>query len=137
MTDTPPLAVSAAIVKEGRFLLVKRARAPAAGLFAFPGGRVEPGETPEEAVRRELTEETGVEAGTLRFLRELAIGDEAGSGAILFRLRVFHGAHAGGEARAGDDAAEAGWFTTEEMRALPMTETTLAIAEEIWAATGS
>jgi mutator protein MutT len=131
------LAVSAAVVKDGKFLLVRRGREPARGLFAFPGGRVEIGETPEEAVRRELMEETAVEAGPLEFFRELEITDPADESRILFRLRVFHGAYASGTETAGDDAEAVGWFTTEAMHELPMTATTLAIAEEIWAATAS
>lgn len=129
------LAVSAAVVKDGKFLLVRRGREPARGLYAFPGGRVEMGETPEQAVRRELMEETSIEAGPLKFFRELEMADAADSSRILFRLRVFHGPYATGDVVAGDDADAAGWFTTQAMHALPMTATTLAIAEEIWAAT--
>lgn len=131
------LAVSAAIIKDGKFLLVRRGREPARGLYAFPGGRVEPGENPEDAVRRELMEETAIEAGPLEFFRELEMANATDDSRILFRLRVFHGPYAAGDATAGDDADAAGWFTTEAMRHLPMTATTLAIAEEIWAAMAS
>jgi ADP-ribose pyrophosphatase YjhB (NUDIX family) len=44
----------------GRLLLIRRGHAPHAGLWSLPGGRVEAGETPEEAVRREVLEETGL-----------------------------------------------------------------------------
>src|SRR6202521_5905942 len=56
----PYLAVSAAIFRDGRVLIVRRARPPAHGLYTLPGGGVELGETLEEAVIREVREETGL-----------------------------------------------------------------------------
>src|SRR5215475_13044814 len=58
--DRPFLAVSAAIFRDGKVLLVRRARAPANGLFSLPGGVVEAGETLHEAVAREVMEETSL-----------------------------------------------------------------------------
>ena len=57
----PYLAVSAAIFRDGRVLIVRRARPPAHGLYTLPGGGVELGETLEEAVVREVREETALE----------------------------------------------------------------------------
>jgi ADP-ribose pyrophosphatase YjhB (NUDIX family) len=51
--DRPYLAVSAAIIRDGRVLIVQRARRPALGIWTMPGGVVEGGETLEEAVVRE------------------------------------------------------------------------------------
>ena len=52
---------------DGRLLLIRRGHAPHAGRWSLPGGRVEAGETPEQAVEREVREETGLEvrAGAL------------------------------------------------------------------------
>ena len=58
--DRPYLAVSAAIVRAGRLLVVRRAKLPAAQVFTFPGGVVEAGETLLEAVAREIAEETAL-----------------------------------------------------------------------------
>jgi len=58
--ERPYLAVSAAIVRDGKILVVRRARAPARGLYSLPGGVVEIGETLTEAVTREVSEETGM-----------------------------------------------------------------------------
>ena len=56
----PQLAVSAAIFRDGKILLVRRARSPARGFYSLPGGRVEFGETLHAAVHREVDEETGL-----------------------------------------------------------------------------
>ena len=50
----PILAVSAAIIRENRVLIVRRARPPAEGLYTLPGGGVEAGETLHEAIEREV-----------------------------------------------------------------------------------
>src|SRR5471030_1269763 len=57
----PYLAVSAAIFRDSRVLIVRRARPPAHGLYTLPGGGVELGETLEQAVVREVREETALE----------------------------------------------------------------------------
>src|SRR5450755_3291492 len=57
----PQLAVSAAIFRDDKILLVRRARAPANGLYSLPGGRVEFGETLHTALHREIDEETALE----------------------------------------------------------------------------
>ena len=56
----PQLAVSAAIFRDGKVLLVRRARAPASGFYSLPGGRVEFGESLHAALHREIDEETGL-----------------------------------------------------------------------------
>ena len=57
----PQLAVSAAIFREGKILLVRRARSPGKGFYSLPGGRVEFGETLHAALHREIDEETALE----------------------------------------------------------------------------
>jgi 8-oxo-dGTP diphosphatase len=56
----PQLAVSAAIFRDGKILLARRARSPAKGLYSLPGGRVEFGESLHDALHREVDEETGL-----------------------------------------------------------------------------
>jgi 8-oxo-dGTP diphosphatase len=56
----PQLAVSAAIFRDRKVLLVRRARSPARGFYSLPGGRVEFGESLHDALRREISEETGL-----------------------------------------------------------------------------
>ncbi|SDI66500.1 ADP-ribose pyrophosphatase YjhB, NUDIX family [Bradyrhizobium sp. Rc2d] len=56
----PQIAVSAAIFRDGKVLLTRRARSPAKGFYSLPGGRVEFGESLHQAVVREVDEETGL-----------------------------------------------------------------------------
>ncbi len=64
----PRLTAKAIIVKENRLLMVKPKRGYNAGQWALPGGFVGYGESPEEAVLRETTEETGVPCRIVKFL---------------------------------------------------------------------
>ena len=57
----PQIAVSAAIFRDGKILLVRRARSPAKGFYSLPGGRVEFGETLHAALHREVDEETSLQ----------------------------------------------------------------------------
>lgn len=56
----PQLAVSGAIFRDDKVLLVRRARSPAKGFYSLPGGRVEFGESLHAALHREVDEETGL-----------------------------------------------------------------------------
>lgn len=57
----PQIAVSAAIFRDGKVLLTRRARSPAKGFYSLPGGRVEFGESLHQALAREIDEETGLD----------------------------------------------------------------------------
>src|SRR5215813_3756453 len=76
--DRPYLAASAAIIRDGKVLVVRRAQPPAGGLFSLPGGVVEVGETLHEAVAREVREETSltIEPVALAGFRETIVRDQ-------------------------------------------------------------
>ena len=57
----PQIAVSAAIFRDAKVLLTRRARSPAKGFYSLPGGRVEFGESLHQALAREIDEETGLD----------------------------------------------------------------------------
>ncbi|MCX7304621.1 MAG: NUDIX domain-containing protein [Hyphomicrobiales bacterium] len=120
-------AVSIAIQRNDTLLLVRRGRRPSQGYYAFPGGRVEAGESLEEAVRRELAEETGLAVETLSALVRLQVaGDD-----IDYDLQVFFAHYAGGEPVADDDAEEAAFFTLADMQQLDVLESVLAVARDL------
>ena len=66
--NAPGVGCGAAIVRDGRLLLVKRRRAPEAGHWSLPGGKVDFGESVADAVKREIREEVGLEIELLRSL---------------------------------------------------------------------
>lgn len=123
-------AVSVAVLRDRAIMLVRRGRAPSKGLYAFPGGRVEAGETLEDAARRELLEETGIEVGALVPLREILIDSRTDGGSV-YLLTVFGARHLTGEPVAADDADEAAFFGLDEIERLPLTDSTLEIVLEL------
>ena len=119
----PFLAVSAAIVRDGKILLVRRARPPAHGLFSLPGGIVETGETLTEAVRREVAEETGlaIEPIALAGFRETIMRDSEERVERHFVILAFAARWQGGEPMLNEELNEARWVTREELADLPTT----------------
>jgi len=118
----PAQAVSVALERNGRYLLVLRANPPAQNLYAFPGGRVDPDETLEDAALRELEEETGLKAANPRPFATFDLSsDSAGDGSKShFFLTVFLADDTGGDPVAMDDAKQVGWFTPKEIQDLPV-----------------
>jgi len=123
---------SIAVFKDRKVLLVKRGRPPFAGLWSLPGGKREGEEAPREAARRELKEETGIEADVEGVVDMVKIPrDEEDSGGTTYRLTVFYGRPTGGILEPGGDAVAAEWVHLDDVEALPMTEGT---ADLIWVA---
>jgi 8-oxo-dGTP diphosphatase len=122
---------SIAVLKDRRVLLVKRACPPYAGLWSLPGGKTEANETAQDAVRRELKEETGIEAEIEGVVDTLKIVPNEGGDSITYRLTVFYGRPTGGRLEAGGDAEAAEWVHLDNVEELPMTPGT---ADLIWGA---
>ena len=119
MTDTqqlPKLGVSASVWRDGRVLLVQRAKPPV-GIWAFPGGHVEPGEKLEAAAARELFEETGL---TARFqglagLYDVIRRDAAGLVTVHYVIACFAGLAGPGEPTAASDAMAVAWADPDSL----------------------
>ena len=129
MSVSPTLAASAACFRGGKVLIAKRIKPP---LWSLPGGRIEPGETPEAAAMRELLEETGVEAEIVALAgeREVVLKDEGGGVAARFKIFAYAARWRAGEAAPGPEATEVAWVAPEEIAAYNATEGLLPIVME-------
>lgn len=127
--DRPIIGVSVAVRHDGGVLLIKRGRPPYAGVWAFPGGRLEVGERLAEAARREVREEADIEVEIEAQIdtAEIIRRDETGRVEGHYVLAVFAGRYVSGTIRAGDDAAEARWVMPGDLGSLILTEDTARI----------
>ncbi len=111
------LAVGAVVVDDERLLVIRRGEGFAAGLWAVPGGRVEPDELLQEAVVRELAEETGMEGVCGQLIGWVELADDDHHLVILdFRVDLLEFA----EPTAASDAAEARWVPLGDVGELPL-----------------
>jgi 8-oxo-dGTP diphosphatase len=125
----PYLAVSAAIFRDGRVLIVRRARPPAHGLYTLPGGGVELGETLEQAVVREVREETAlnIEPVGLAGYRQAIVRDGDGRVERHFVILPFAARWLDGEIALNEELAEAHWLEPPALAGLQTTEGLAAI----------
>jgi 8-oxo-dGTP diphosphatase len=129
----PFLAVSAAIVRDGKILVVRRARPPAHGVYTLPGGVVEVGETLKEAVAREIREETGmtIEPVALAGFRETVVRDAQDRVERHFVILCFAARWQAGEPVLNEELSAAHWIDPTELAGI---ETTPGLADIVAAA---
>jgi ADP-ribose pyrophosphatase YjhB (NUDIX family) len=115
--------VSAAIVRAGQILVVRRARPPAEGLFSLPGGVVESGETLAQALIREVREETSlaIEPVALAGFRETITRDRDGRVERHFVILPFAARWRAGEVALNEELSEARWLDPPALAGLPTT----------------
>ena len=112
----PVIAVGAVVVHKNRILLIRRGKEPARGEWAIPGGRVELGETMQEAATRETMEETGISIrpGKLVYYFETIQPDADGSIRFHYAIFDFMAEYLAGEPNANDDAQDARWVSASD-----------------------
>jgi ADP-ribose pyrophosphatase YjhB (NUDIX family) len=116
----PQLAVSAAIFRDGKILLVRRARSPAKGFYSLPGGRVEFGETLHAALHREVDEETAlkIEIVDLAGWREVVPGTGGGGH---YLIMSFAARWSCGEVVLNDELDDFKWLAPDGLSDLKLT----------------
>ncbi|MBA2476011.1 MAG: NUDIX domain-containing protein [Actinobacteria bacterium] len=130
-----PTACALCVDDEGRLLLARRATPLFEGFWDTPGGFVEEGEHPLEALRREVREETGLAVEPTAFLGAwMDWYAEAGEGeGAVSTLNLYWSARVlGGEPQAADDVSELCWFAPDELP--PDEELAFANVREVLAA---
>ncbi|WP_425010644.1 NUDIX hydrolase [Paracoccus alkanivorans] len=113
------MAALAVTLRGDEVLLVRRRNPPDAGLWGFPGGHVDPGETALAAAARELAEETGVVAVPRLYLDNVDLIQRGSDGGIEFHflLAAVLCDYVSGEPVAADDALDAGWWKIADILA--------------------
>lgn len=116
----PQLAVSAAIFRDGKILLVRRARSPARGYYSLPGGRVEFGETLHAALHREVDEETALEIEIIGLAgwREVVPGSTGGGH---YLIMSFAARWRAGEPVLNDELDDFRWLSPDALGDLKLT----------------
>ncbi len=111
----PILGTIAVVCHHGRVILVQRGKEPRAGMWGFPGGHVELGETAMQAAARELLEETGVVAQPRHYLTNIDVIARGDDGVISahYLLTAVLCDYVSGTPVPADDAAQAGWYPVE------------------------
>lgn len=127
----PVLGVGALILDGSRVLLVERAGEPLAGYWSLPGGGVETGERLEEAIVREVREETGLEviADSIATVFERIMPDASGRCEYHYVLIDFYCTILGGKLEPGTDSSKVEWFEAGALASLRMTEGTREVIE--------
>lgn len=126
MSVRPNLAAIAVVIRGGNVLLVQRGKALDHGLWGFPGGHVDPGETALRAAERELHEETGVFATARRYLTNVDVIRHKPDGTLEYHylLAAVLCSYESGTPKAADDAMDARWVPCADVFAqrLPLSE---------------
>jgi len=128
----PQLAVSAAIFRDGKILLVRRAGAPARGLYSLPGGRVEFGESLHAALHREVAEETAlkIEIIGLAGWREVLPGTGGGGGHYL--IMSFAARWSSGEPVLNEELDDFRWLAPYALGDLNLTAGLPEVIRSAW-----
>lgn len=121
--------------RRGSVLLVQRGKEPLKGLWALPGGLVEPGELLAAACEREVLEETGlkVRAEYLAEVFERIMQDPKGRIEYHYVLADYVCRILSGSAKAGDDAGNLAWVKVSKLDQVPLTEGTKEVVERVYA----
>jgi 8-oxo-dGTP diphosphatase len=133
--EGPVVAVGVIIRQGDRIALVRRDKEPSKGLWTFPGGAIELGESLRDAARREALEETGlqVEVGEVATVIDNIVRDETGSFRYHYVIVDYHARPLGGTLRAGTDVSDARWAGLGDLEDLQMTEKAESVARRLLA----
>lgn len=114
-SQRPPNAASVALIDRDKVLLIQRARKPYFGMWSLPGGRLEPGETAEQAAGREIMEEVGLRVWRLHPIKRMFLSEGR------FVLQVFATEAFEGEIVISDEVTAYRWVRPHEISGLNTT----------------
>jgi 8-oxo-dGTP diphosphatase len=130
LPKSPSVGVGGVLLHRGRVLLIKRGKQPLRGRWVVPGGTVELGESLEEALVREMEEETGIQVRPVNLLTAFDRIDRDGSEVRYHYVIVdYLCEYLGGEARAASDAQDVAWAAEAELPAFDLPDKALEVVK--------
>ncbi len=140
--DRPVMGVGGVIIDNARTVLIRRGTEPLRGEWSIPGGTIEIGETLDEAVQRELREETGLEVRVLELIElfDRIYLDQHSTAATDKKKPRFHYVIAdylceltGGEPRAGSDVTDLALAREDELVRFHLSEKATSVLKKAFA----
>ena len=138
--ERPVVGIGGVIVDRGRTVLIRRGTEPLLGQWSIPGGTIEIGETIEEAVGREMREETGLEVRVLELIElfdRIYLQDGAASDRKKPRYHYVIADYlcelVGGEPRAGSDVTDLAFARENELSKFNLTEKATSVLKKAFA----
>ena len=127
----PVVGVGGVLIRDGRVLLIRRGKPPLYGRWVVPGGTVELGESLEQALVREMREETGLEVVPLEILTVFDRIERDGDQVVYHYVIVDYLCRwLGGEALAASDALEAAWAALDDLPRYDLPQKALEVVQE-------
>ena len=129
--SAPVVGVGGVVIRDGMVLLIRRGKPPLHGRWVVPGGTVELGESLEQALVREMREETGLEVVPLEVLTVFDRIERDGDRVVYHYVIVDYLCRwLGGEARAASDALEAAWAAMDDLPRYDLPQKALEVVQE-------
>ena len=131
-TKFPQVAVGAVLFYKNQILLVKRGKAPAKNMWALPGGKVLPGERLQQALIREIKEETNLDISVGELVYTFDVIEKDKNDNIVFHYVIldFECSYIAGKLNALDDAVDAVWASEKKLRKLNVNERTATLLRD-------
>jgi mutator protein MutT len=131
--EFPLPGVAAIIIHEEKVLLVERGKEPSKGKWGLPGGLVEVGETIEEAIKREVLEETGISIKPIKLLEVLDSIKKNEDKKVQYHYIIFEFLckYNSGEIKASSDAPNAAWIPLDSLDSVNIMSSTKSFIERI------
>jgi 8-oxo-dGTP diphosphatase len=124
-------AVSAVIIMNDAVLLVKRSKAPLMNTWNLPGGKVEDGEANQQAIIREVFEETNLHISSPILLGETTqVFENANEDEHTYEIKIFTSHTIKGQAQAGNDATELKYVLISELDQYSLANETLKLIDQ-------
>jgi 8-oxo-dGTP diphosphatase len=132
--DLPRVAVGAVVFKDNKVLLIRRAKPPAKGLWAIPGGSVNLGETLQQAAERETLEETSITILATKPVFTFEVIEKDDHNQVRFHYVIIDlvADYISGIPLPGDDADEVRWVSSSELKNLDINPRTLTVLTSVF-----